>query len=384
MMTGKRAIDATVVDIQTVRVSPTVKPELVVAGARGVHDRSDFLLVRVITSAGVSGLGEVSATLTWSGEDGATAQYLVRTVLATAVIGQPITPVAELEQRMDRALAGSPFTKAGLSTALWDAYARTLDVPLAVALGGPVRTQIPVKCSLSGDGDRLRVTHRAAVASGFRSFKVKIGLDPITDAQRVALARELCGPDTLIGLDANGGYRRDAARRAVDLVRPLQPAFLEQPVDPSDLVGMRQLRDLGLPIVADESVFGMQDLVSVVRAEAADVVSLYVGKSGGPGRLVSMASLADAFGLTVVIGSNGELGVGAAAQVHAGAAAAGLSTQIPSDIIGAHYYQHDVLAEPLTADGRTAWLPDGPGLGVSLRQDIAAGFTSVTDDQDHS
>ncbi|MER7002883.1 enolase C-terminal domain-like protein [Dactylosporangium sp. NPDC000555] len=381
--TGKRAIDATIVDVQTVRVSPTVKPELVVAGARGVHDRSDFLLVRVVTSAGVTGIGEVSATLTWSGEDGATGEYLIRTVLAGAVIGQPIAPVADLERRMDRALAGSPFTKAGLSTALWDAYARTLDVPLAVALGGPLRTEIPVKCSLSGDGDRLRATHRAAVASGFESFKVKIGLDPVADAQRVALARQLCGPHAFIGLDANGGYRRDAARRAVELIRPSAPAFLEQPVEPGDLEGMRQLRDLGLPIVADESVFGTDDLVSVLRAEAADVVSLYIGKSGGPGRLVSMARLADAFGLTVVIGSNGELGVGAAAQLQAGAAAAGLSTHIPSDIIGAHYYQDDVLAEPLTVDGRTARLPDGPGLAVSLREDIETRFVSVSDDQGH-
>jgi muconate cycloisomerase len=380
-VSGRRAIDATIVDVQTVRVSPAVKPELIVAGARGVHDRSDFLLVRVVTSAGVAGIGEVSATLTWSGEDGAMAEYLIRTVLAAVVIGRPVAPVADLERRMDRALAGSPFTKAGLSTALWDAYARTLDVPLAVALGGPLRTEIPVKCSLSGDGDRLRDTYRAAVAAGFGSYKVKIGLEPVADARRTALARELAGPDAFIGLDANGGYRRDAARRAVELIRPSGPAFLEQPVAPDDLEGMRQLRGLGLPVVADESVFGVDDLVSVLRAEAADVISLYVGKSGGPGRLVSMASLADSFGLEVVIGSNGELGVGAAAQLQAGAAAAGLSTYIPSDIIGAHYYQDDVLAQPLTVDGRTARLPDGPGLAVRLREDIEAGFVGVFDDE---
>jgi muconate cycloisomerase len=129
--------------------------------------------------------------------------------------------------------------------------------------------------------------------------------------------------------------------------------------------------------VADESVFGRDDLVSVLRAEAADAVSLYIGKSGGPGRVVSMATIADAFGLDVVLGSNGELGIGAAAQLHAACAAPGLSEQIPSDIIGAHYYEHDVLAEPLDSDGRTARLGTAPGLGVKVAEDIAARFTSV-------
>ncbi|WP_327092966.1 hypothetical protein OIE66_20665 [Nonomuraea sp. NBC_01738] len=367
--------------IETVAVSPAVRPELAVAGARGAHDRSDFLLVRVRTTGGVSGVGEVSATLLWSGEDAVTARHAIARALAPALLGQPLVPVAALERRMDRALAGSPFTKAGVATALWDAYARSLGVPLAVALGGPLRERVPVKCSLSGSGARLREVHAAALAAGFRAFKLKVGFDAGTDAVRLAHARELVGPDAFLGLDANGGYGRAEARRFLDLALEHRPAFLEQPVAPADLAGMRELRGLGVPIVADESVFGRDDLVSVIRAEAADVVSLYIGKSGGPGRLVEMAHLADAFGLEVVLGSNGELGLGAAAQIHAACASPGLSARIPSDIIGAHYYAHDVLEHPLALDGRMAGLDAfgaEPGLGVAPAAGVAAGFTPAT------
>ncbi|GAB2680370.1 hypothetical protein [Kribbella swartbergensis] len=46
----------------------------------------------------------------------------------------------------------------------------------------------------------------------------------------------------------------------------------------------------------------------------------------------------------------------------------------PSDIIGAHYYAEDIRAEPLPSDGRRVELPDGPGLGVRLRDDLLGSF----------
>jgi L-alanine-DL-glutamate epimerase-like enolase superfamily enzyme len=136
---------------------------------------------------------------------------------------------------------------------------------------------------------------------------------------------------------------------------------------------MRTVRGLGVPVVADESVFGVDDLVRVIRAEAADVVSVYVGKAGGPSRAVRLAELARTFGLDVLIGSNGELGIGAAAQLQVAAALPELSS-IPSDIIGAHYYDDDVLATPMDSDGRRAALGPGPGLGVAVREDLLKEF----------
>ncbi|MEU4197725.1 enolase C-terminal domain-like protein [Kribbella sp. NPDC026611] len=363
----------TIAAIQTARITLNADPDLLVRGARGPHDRSEFLLVRVSTSDGVEGYGEVSATPLWSGEDGTTADHFIRTLLAPALTGQPLTPVAAAEDLMDKLLHGNHFTKAGVSIALWDAFARTLDVPLAVALGGPHRTEIPIKLSLSGDDEQLERAYAAARAAGFEAFKVKVGLDLPTDLHRVRRARELAGPDAFLGTDANGGWTRAEAITAVPQLKAFGVAFLEQPLEPRDLRGTKAVRQLGLPVIADESVFGMHDLVDVIEAEAADVVSLYVGKSGGPGRAVRMAEVAAAHGLPVLLGSNGELGIGAAAQLHVAAAVPRLSSY-PSDIIGAHYYTEDVLAKPLDSDGRRVRLGDAPGLGVTLRDDLLREF----------
>jgi L-alanine-DL-glutamate epimerase-like enolase superfamily enzyme len=364
---------STVGAIETVAIDLPVRPDLIVHGARGKHDRSNFLLVRVITADGAIGYGEVSATPIWSGEDGTSAEHFIKTVLAPALIGRSLAPVGALDDLMDRVLNGNPFTKAGVSIALWDAYARTLNVPLAQALGGPYRTAAPIKLSLSGNGTDLDRTYETAYAAGFRSFKVKVGLGVEQDVLRMARARDIAGPATFLGVDANGGWSRREARQAIAQIAEYRPAFVEQPLQPADLDGMRELRDTGFPVVADESIFGMDDLVRVFRAGAADVASIYVGKAGGPGRAVALGQTAAAFGMETLIGSNGELGIGAAAQLHVACALPRLS-EFPSDVIGAHYYAEDALAEPLPSDGVTARLPASPGLGVILRDDLIKQF----------
>ncbi|GAA4524818.1 mandelate racemase/muconate lactonizing enzyme family protein [Amycolatopsis samaneae] len=359
--------------VQTAPVTLDAHPDLMVRGAKGAHDRSDFLLVRVVTTDGVEGYGEVSATPLWSGEDGVSARHFVTESLAPALLGRPLAPVGALESTMDTVLAANPFTKAGVSIALWDAYARTLGVSLATALGGPYRDEVPIKLSLSGDGEQLERAYAAASRAGFLAFKVKVGLGVPGDLARMARARELAGPDAFLGMDANGGWSRAEARVALRGLAESGPAFVEQPVAPGDLEGMAALRSFGLPVVADEAVFGTDDLLRLARADAADVVSVYVGKAGGPGRAVALARLAEVSGLDVLLGSNGELGIGAAAQLHVACALPRLSA-LPSDIIGAHYYAEDVLAEPLDSDGSRVRLGEGAGLGVVPRGDLRGRF----------
>src|SRR3954468_10630627 len=189
----------TVTAIETTTVSLQASSALAVYGARGSHTTSDFVMVRVHTSEGAIGYGEVSATPRWSGEDAVSATHFIRDVLAPAVIGQPLLPVSGLTARMDLALAANPFTKAGLNMACWDALGRTLGLRVAELLGGPLRTEIPVKMSLSGDGDRLAGALERIRERGFRAFKVKVGISYDIDVPRFALARELTGDDTFLG-----------------------------------------------------------------------------------------------------------------------------------------------------------------------------------------
>lgn len=366
--------------VETTTVSARAKPALEVRGARVVHDASTFVLVRIVTEEGIEGFGEVSATAAWSGEDAVTATHFVRDLLGPRLVGRRLAPIADHATELDRVLRGNWFTKAGLSTALWDAFGRVRGEPVAKLLGGPYRHEVPVKISLSGDGDELRSAYETAVALGFRSFKVKVGRDPDEDTARVRLARELAGSDALIGADANGGWPLPVALATVPALAESGIAFIEQPVRADDLDGLREVRSLaltlGVPLIADESVYSPADVLRVGRAGAADVVSLYVGKSSALERAVESAGLAAELGMEVVIGANGEMGIGAAAQLHVACACERISA-IPHGIIGHHFYEDDAsLATPLAIDGLVARLPDGPGLGVEPSDEIRRTFSS--------
>jgi L-alanine-DL-glutamate epimerase-like enolase superfamily enzyme len=366
----------TIAAVETTTVALRAKPSLAVRSARTTHDASTFTLVRVITSDGVEGYGEVSATAAWSGEDEVTATHYVRDLIGPLLTGLPLAPVAAHTALMDRRLAGNPFTKAGVNTALWDALGRTVGLPVATLLGGPFRREVPVKISLSGDGDELVAGYETAVALGFGAFKIKVGKDPAGDVARVALARTLAGEDAFVGADANGGWTRADAAHAVRGMASSHLAFVEQPVKASDLDGMHGLRALGVPVVADEAVYSESDVVRVAEAAAADIVSVYVGKSSGLERAVRAAGLAAAHGLDTVIGSNGEMGLGAAAQLHVACACERLGP-IPCGIIGHHFYDGEsTLASPLDVDGMRARLPDGPGLGVEPTDELKRRFSA--------
>lgn len=327
-----------------------------------------------MTTDGIEGFGEVSATAAWSGEDEVTARHFLRDVFAPILRGRELANIPHLMRELDRVVRGNTFTKAGVEVALWDAYGRSCGKPVCELLGGPFRREVPVKISLSGDAGDLDAGYALAHELGFRAFKVKVGRDPVADVARVARVRALAGPDAFIGADANGGWTLEVAHAVVPELAAHQVAFVEQPVVAGDLTGMHEIRALGVAVVADESVYSAEDVERVASAEAADVVSLYVGKSSGLERTVASARLAACLGLGVVIGANGEMGLGAAAQLHAACACEVLGS-IPCGITGHHFYEEEpTLAHPLDIDGLRAVLPAGPGLGVELRDDVRRAF----------
>src|SRR5579872_1597542 len=195
----------TTIDCIPVRVP--IRPEVAIRAKGGSHSVSPFLLVRVHTDEGVYGLGEVSCTPRWSGEDQVTAAHFIRSILGPALSGEDPRNIERLTAKMRGALSGHPFTKAALEMALWDILGKSAGLPLYRLLGGAVRESVPTKWSISG----VEPKHAAGIArwaleQGFTTMKVKVGIDPEQDVARVRAVREAVGPGTRLGVDANGAW----------------------------------------------------------------------------------------------------------------------------------------------------------------------------------
>jgi L-alanine-DL-glutamate epimerase-like enolase superfamily enzyme len=362
--------------IETIPVRVPLKAELAIRSARGgSHSLSPFLLVKVHTDEGITGLGEVSCTPRWSGEDQFTAAHFINNYLAPLLHGEDPTDIERLTLKFRTAVAGNYFTKAGIEMALWDILGKSRGLPVYQLLGGAARESVPIKWSVSGvEPAKAAEIARWAVQQGFKTMKVKVGIEPDGDVARLRAVREAAGPDIKLGVDANGGWSPQVAVKVIERLCAYGIYFVEQPVAPEDVTQMAEVRrQIRLPVIADESVYTLPDAMTLVRLEAADVFSIYIGKAGGFGPARKIAAFAESAGLKCTVGSNLELGVGSAAMIHLALATRGIDAEsFPCDIIGPLFYEDDLLVEPLSIAGGQARVKERPGLGVELDEEKVA------------
>jgi L-alanine-DL-glutamate epimerase-like enolase superfamily enzyme len=255
---------------------------------------------------------------------------------------------------------------------LWDIAGKAAGKPVCELLGGKVRETVPTKWSVSGvEPAPAAAIARWAVASGFKAMKVKVGMDADRDVDRVRAVRAAIGADIKLGVDANGGWSVNVAVNVIERLSEFDVYFAEQPVSPEDVVHLADVKKrIRIPIIADESVYSLQDAMTLARLNAADVFSIYVGKAGGIGPARKIAEFAQSVGLKCTVGSNLELGVGSAAMVHLAIAMRGIGAEeFPCDIIGPFFYQDDIVRQPLPIVPGEARPSAAPGLGVDLDED---------------
>lgn len=358
--------------IETIPVRVPIKEQLSIRGSRGWHCVSPFLIVRIHTDAGIIGLGEVSCTPIWSGEDHTTAAHFIDTLISPLLLGADPTELQRIHATLDKVVAGNPFTKAGIEMALWDILGKITNLPLYRLLGGPVREFIPTKWSISGEEpERAAEIGLWAIAQGFQTMKVKVGMNPAMDLERVRAVRQAIGPQIRLGVDANGGWSPSDAIQTIERLADQDIYFVEQPVQPFGVAWMADVRQrVQVPVMADESLYTLQDAMKLARAGAADIFSIYIGKSGGIGPALRIAAVAEAAGISCTIGSNLEMGIASATMIHLAMSTPAIDAEaFPCDIIGPLCYQDDLLRKPLNIVPGKAFPPEGPGLGVELDEE---------------
>ncbi len=119
-------------------------------------------------------------------------------------------------------------------------------------------------------------------AEGIRTIKIKVGVDAERDAEIVKRIRDTVGPKIALCIDANQGYATPGeAIRVYRRIEACDIEYFEQPVE-----GISRLaqvaRAIDVPVMADESAWNAHDVLDIVEKRAAQIVSIYTTKPGGP------------------------------------------------------------------------------------------------------
>jgi muconate cycloisomerase len=357
------SIRSTIVDVPTVR-----RHELSTLSVTA----QSYVIVELRLANGAEGIGE-AATLggpRWSEESVESIKATIDAYLAPALIGVPADRFEAAHIRMDAAAKRNNAAKAAIESALFDAVGKTLGVPAVQFLGGAVRESIPVLWTLaSGDPTQeIEEAEKKLAARLHDTFKVKIGAQsPEVDIARLRrLAGSLGGQASLI-VDANQAWDETAAQRCLPVLAELGIRLVEQPLPAWNLAGMARLRARSnVPLMADECVFSAHDMLDVVRAEAADVVSLKLVKHGGLLATRDVAAVAEAAGIGLYGGCLLESSIGAAAHLQVFAGLRELAWGC--EHFGPQILVDDLVEEPLRFTDFRVHLPAGPGLGVTLNK----------------
>ena len=351
-----------IVRIESIPVRIPLKPERRMISALGRHDVSDFLLVHVWTDDGLEGWGEATVTPRWSGETCRGAKAMVDEILAPAVIGCRADEIVELDRRMDAVAVGNWFAKSAAGK------------PVYELLGGACRPlTIRSRFSLGAyDPERARRRAGELIAAGFTTIKVKVGLDPATDVERVRIVRETIGPDIALTIDANGGWDVETSIRSIHELESCHLTLVEQPIPPGDYTGLTRVRkETGAKILADESCFDLVNAQELIRHDCCDAISLYPGKNGGIRKSREIAQLAEQHGIACSIGSNLEWDLGTAAMAHFIVATPNMQVErYPGDVLGPDYHEVSIARNPIKIAGPLTTINTGPGLGVDVDLEV--------------
>ncbi len=321
--------------------------------ARGGSAAWETVWVTLTDADGAQGWGE-AAPSRFYGETSATvlaALDVLRTLLAD-VDGWSLDAI---EAAMAQGLRGNPAARVAVSAALHDLHAKRLGAPLW-KVWGLTPSRAPRSSFTIAIAPLDVVRQRVADAAAYPILKVKLG--SANDEAFIRTVRE-AAPDKVLRVDANCAWTPKRALAIIPLLAELGVEFVEQPLPPEDIAGLRFVRERSaLPIIADESCLVAADIPRLVGA--VDGINLKLAKCGSLLEARRIIDVARAHHLRVMAGCMIESSLGITAAAH-------LAPLLDdADLDGAALVADDPFVGASIAGG-VITLPDAPGLGVTRR-----------------
>jgi L-alanine-DL-glutamate epimerase-like enolase superfamily enzyme len=341
-------------------------------------------LARIETDGGVVGWGEA---VTMPPETSLACKVLIEHGFAPLLAGRDATRVRNHWQTMREhgfwAGIGGVMTLAAsaVDTALWDVAGKVAGQPVHALLGGKVHDSLPACSSViwdTEDIERTAAQFARLSAEGYRTLKggwglnkaAAFGLDERRDVALVRAVREAIGEERAFVADVAEHARWDATR-AIAMTHKLAAAgltWIEDPLPIQDRAGLRRLRaSSALPIATGEREWTVESYRELVRTGAVDLILIDPGRAEGLTGMKLASDHAAGHGVRVVPHSwSSAVNTAAALHVLATCPNAGAFElkELPTAVT------HDLVARPFAHREGRVEIPDEPGLGITVDEDV--------------
>ena len=347
-----------------------------------------YLFIRVHTDEGITGIGEIGS---WGFIDGTVG---VLEKFRQYLIGQDPFRIEHHWQYMYRSMyfRGSIIMSAisAIDIALWDIKGKALGVPVYELLGGKCRDKVrsygavfqftpedmakgclelkeqgftAARLMITGDV-RQRTT---GIQEDIYNLKVQSYVD------KVAACREAVGEDFDFCLEVHRSMNPAEAVAFGRSVEQYRPLFLEDPIPPDQVDVMAQVASqVAVPIATGERATNIQELEQIMGKKAARYVRPDVCALGGISPCKKVAAMAEANYVGIV--PHNPLGpVSTVACLQLDACIPNFTIQeFPSFYLSGG--ESAMLKEPLQVENGYILIPDKPGIGIELADDITEKF----------
>ena len=352
--------------------------EPILAGGR-------YLFVKVHTDEGLIGLGECGA---WAYQE-ATVSVLKQ--MEKMILGQDPLRTEFIWNALSRNLhfRGSVTQSAlsGIDIALWDLKGKYFQVPCYELMGGKVREKIKIYVNARArDARGMAAEAKKLADQGFRSIRFSIGhpkdengrcgenfTSLVTRVEGIMKAvREAVGWNVDVAIECHRGMRPAEAIELGRVLRPYRPYFYEDPI-PDNLEAMRQvIRGCDIPVATGERFINPAEFDSLMTTTDDRYIRPDMCLSGGLTECKKIAAEAEVRGVYVI--PHNPLGpVSTAACLQLDACIPNFEVQEYPMANGVCRLDKE-MKTPFHVENGYIRLPEGPGLGIELIDDIDTVF----------
>jgi muconate cycloisomerase len=333
---------------------------------------SPHAIVQLFTDEGVTGLGEMSDL--GHGHYKFDLRDLRESLLALLKGTDPLQ-WGPLTQKLAQWFPEGGPLREGVEIAIFDLVGKAKGQSIAEVLGGKLRDRIRVcypifrmQSMAEVEANVARVDRR--MAEGQDLFRLYCGGNVEADEAFLSAVRDKWGDRfALKSLDLSG---RLPWKRSMEVLRrllPFEPMLVESVCDLRDPEGQREVR-AGVDVPVSEHMRSLEQAFQFASNRYVDIFNVSLAAAGGFTQALRIAQVAQAAGISCLVGTTQELSIGVAAQAMFGAVLQNLD--YPSDMTGGLLYRDDVVVERVRYENGYLLVPDGPGVGMELDEDKLA------------